>query len=111
MFEDLKPNPNDPMATANSAQDWLETIERAKEMAISQSLQNSYSGEDAFNVPSSALSSHASTLDRRADFNPEASSGPRGHLAKNHSGADTESIKGRRRFSKRTSKNGLAAVF
>ncbi|KAL9114048.1 MAG: hypothetical protein Q9227_001820 [Pyrenula ochraceoflavens] len=111
VFEDLKPNPNDSLATANSAQDWLETIERAKEIAISQSLQNSYSGEESFNIPSSAMSSHANTLDHHSEFSRDGAVNPRGHLVKNHSGADTESIKGRRRFSKRQSKNGLAAVF
>ena len=112
VFEDPKPPSSDPLATATSTQDWLETIDRAKEMAVMQSVNNSYSGDDSFNIASSALSSHANTMDRKADLSPESipHSG-RATLQKHHSGGDSESIKGRKRFSKRQSKSGLAAVF
>ena len=107
------------MATAVSTQEWLEALDRAKELAASQSAQSSYNvdgayGEtDSFNMSSSALSSHASTLDHHIqDVNPsEATSHHRGTLHKQHSAADSESLKGRKRFSKRQSKSGLAAVF
>ncbi len=118
-FEDPKPSSTDPMATAISTQDWLEALDRAKELAASHSAQSSYNvdgayGEtDSFNISSSALSSHASTLDHHIqDVNPlEATSYHRGTLLKQHSAADSESLKGRKRFSKRQSKSGLAAVF
>jgi 3-phosphoinositide dependent protein kinase-1 len=108
------------MATAISTQDWLETLDHAKELAASQNLQSAYSAEgpynaeDSFNISSSALSSHASTLDHHVqDVSPvELSTHQgRGTLHKQHSGADAESIKGRKRFSKRQSKSVLAAVF
>lgn len=108
------------MATAISTQDWLETLDRAKELAAAQDLQSAYNtegpynAEESFNISSSALSSHASTLDHHVqDVNPAESSTHhgRGTLHKQHAGADSESIKGRKRFSKRQSKSGLAAVF
>lgn len=119
-FEDPKPSSTDPMATAISTQDWLDTLDRAKELAASQSGQSAYNvdgayGEtDSFNISSSALSSHASTLDHHVqDANLSEPTGHQGRstLHKQHSGADSESIKGRKRFSKRQSKSGLAAVF
>jgi 3-phosphoinositide dependent protein kinase-1 len=108
------------MATAVSTQDWLETLDRAKELAAAQDLQSAYNtegpynAEESFNISSSALSSHASTLDHHVqDVNPAEPSTHhgRGTLHKQHAGADSESIKGRKRFSKRQSKSGLAAVF
>lgn len=108
------------MASAISTQDWLDTLDRAKELAASQSVQSSYAvdgayGEtDSFNMSSSAISSHASTLDHHTqDTSPSESTSHQGRatLHKQHSGADAESIKGRKRFSKRQSKSGLAAVF
>lgn len=112
VFEDPKPSSGDPSITALSTQEWLEALDRAKEIAASQSLNTSYSGEDAFNVSSSALSSHANTLDRSSEFPQDLpSSGHRTTLTKHHSSADSDSIKGRKRFSKRQSKSGLAAVF
>ena len=112
VFEDPKPPSSDPSATASSTQEWLETLDRAKDIAVAQSVNNSYSESDAFNVSSSALSSHANTLDRSSEFGQDGpSSGHRATLTKHHSGADAESIKGRKRFSKRQSKSGLAAVF
>jgi 3-phosphoinositide dependent protein kinase-1 len=86
----------------------METIERAKEMAMSQSMANSYSGDSGFNDMSSAISSPSSTVG--ADSALDGVNIPRNrHLRKEHD--DTESLKGRKRFSKRHSKNGLSAVF
>lgn len=112
VFEDPKLSSGDVSTTATSTQDWLDTLDRAKDMGVSQSIQNSYSGDEAFKDLSSALSSHANTLDRSSEFAPEPpSSSGRATLTKHHSGADSDSIKGRKRFSKRQSKSGLAAVF
>lgn len=69
-------DPNHP--TALSAQDWLDTLSRAKELALSQSPTPngssgySYSaGDDAFNnLSASGLSSSANTLDGTLDFGP-----------------------------------------
>jgi len=70
-------------------------------------MQNSYTSDAALNDLGSALPSPTSTLgaDSALDgVNIPASR--HGHLQKGH--GDSESIKGRKRFSKRHSKNGLA---
>jgi 3-phosphoinositide dependent protein kinase-1 len=109
LFEDPKAVVSDPDGSMYAAQEWIETIERAKDFAISQSLTNSYSGDSTFNDISSTLSSPTSTLGNNEVLEgvniPTA-----GRLRKGEVG-DGESIKGRKRFSKRHSKNGLAAVF
>lgn len=102
------------MATAVSAQEWLDALVRAREIAMSiQNSQNNYSTDDSLNLSSSALSSHASTIDQPTDLSPPSanqSHSSRGILHKQNSG-DAESLKGRKRFSKRQSKSGLTAVF
>ena len=112
-FEDPNAASSDGSATSASAQEWLDAIERAREITISQNLANSYSGDDAFKDLQSDMPSPASTLDlnleRRGDGVPPSSS--RHMLQKNHSSTDVDSLKGFKRFSKRQSKSGLAAVF
>ena len=108
MFEDPKATISDPDGSKYSTQEWLDSIERAKEIAISQSMTNSYSGDSTFNDLSSTLSSPTSTLGGDAAFDGVNIPTSR-HLRKEH--GDNESIKGRKRFSKRHSTNGLAAVF
>ncbi|KAI9711305.1 MAG: pkb-activating kinase-like protein [Bogoriella megaspora] len=89
-----------------TAQEWLETMERAKEFAITQSITNSYSGASTLNELDSGISSPASTIGGDGALDPVAI--PRHGLRKD---LDAESSKSRKRFSKRHSKNGLAAVF
>jgi 3-phosphoinositide dependent protein kinase-1 len=99
------------MATAKATQEWLDVLGRAKDIAMQQN--NNYSNDDSLNISSSALSSHASTIDQPTDLSPHSanqSHSGRGILHKQHSG-DAESLKGRKRFSKRQSKSGLTAVF
>jgi 3-phosphoinositide dependent protein kinase-1 len=108
VFEDPKATTSDPDGSKYSAQEWLDNIERARELAISQSMTNSYSGDSAFNDLASTISSPASTLGGDTAFDGVNIPTAR-HLRKEH--ADNESIKGRKRFSRRHSKNGLAAVF
>jgi 3-phosphoinositide dependent protein kinase-1 len=70
-------------------------------------------GDDAFQNLSSGFPSPANTLDRTSDMQKDDRGPPssgRNHLVK-HQATDSESTKGRKRFSKRHSKNGLAAVF
>jgi 3-phosphoinositide dependent protein kinase-1 len=86
----------------------LLTADQARELAISQSLTNSYSGDSTFNDLSSTVSSPASTLG--GDGALDGVNIPAQRLRKDHE-ADNVSLKGRKRFSKRHSKNGLAAVF
>ena len=108
----MKASSSDPSATAVSAQEWLDTIDRAKEIAIAQSANNSYSAGESFNINSPAFESQANTMDRSMDIegNPNSATNTlRNTLMKHNS--DAESIKTRKRFSKRQSKSGLAAVF
>jgi len=115
VFEDPKPPSNEAMATAVSAQEWLDALVRAREMATSQQSSNhNYSTDDSLNLSSSALSSHANTIDQSTDLSPHSvglGGAGRAMLHKQHSGGDSESLKGRKRFSKRQSKSGLTAVF
>ncbi|EON67507.1 AGC/PDK1 protein kinase [Coniosporium apollinis CBS 100218] len=107
VFEDPKATTSDPDGSKYSAAEWLEAIERAKEFAISTSMTNSYSGDSTFNDLSSSLSSPSSTIG--GDGALEGVNVPTArHLRKD---PDSDSVKGRKRFSKRHSKNGLAAVF
>lgn len=106
VFEDPKPSSSNLGATALSAQEWLDALDRAKEMA-----SHNNSGDEGFRDISSGMSSHTNTLDRSSDIQSEGPPGGRATLIK-HQATDTESVtKGRKRFSRRHSKNGLAAVF
>ena len=110
-FEDPKASSSDGSATSAAAEEWLEALERAREIAISQSLTNSYSG-DEFQDMQSRMTSAATTLDMSSEIRAEAaSSNARNILQKNPSASTTEELKGFKRFSKRQSKSGLAAVF
>ncbi|MCJ1353277.1 MAG: pkb-activating kinase-like protein [Icmadophila ericetorum] len=111
-FEDPKAASSDGSATAAAAQEWIEAIERAKEIAVSHNITSSYSGDDAFKDLQSGLPSPASTLDmateRRADGSPNRAIR---HTLQKHGNGEIEIPKGFKRFSKRQSKQGLAAVF
>jgi 3-phosphoinositide dependent protein kinase-1 len=111
VFEDPKPSSSNIGATAVSAQEWLDALDRAKEMASMHQSAGPYSAEEAFRDLSSGFSSHANTLDQSTEIQNEANIPPpgRNHLVKQQ--ADSESVKGKKRFSRRHSKNGLAAVF
>lgn len=78
-------------------------------MALTQQANGTYSADEAFRDISSELSSHANTLDRSSEVHHENPPG-RATLVK-HQPSDSDSVKGKKRFSRRHSKNGLAAVF
>ncbi|KAJ5132511.1 Serine/threonine-protein kinase PKH2 [Penicillium atrosanguineum] len=109
VFEDPKPSSSNIGSTAVSAQEWLDALDRAREMGLTQQ-GGSYSADDAFRDLSSGFSSHANTLERNSELQSEHGSHQPGRLIK-HQATDMESTKGRKRFSRRHSKNGLAAVF
>ena len=111
-FEDPKSSSSDGSATSASAQEWLDTIETAREIAFSQNLSTSYSGDDALKDLQSGAptSSRALDLDEPGPLENGPSSNSRHTLQKHQTGTD-DSFKGRKRFSKRQSKSGLAAVF
>ncbi|RMZ89157.1 hypothetical protein DV736_g3611, partial [Chaetothyriales sp. CBS 134916] len=115
VFEDVKANAKEPTATAASAQEWADSLVKSRDLAISQQERTPlYCGDDSLNISSSALSSQPSTIDLPTDLTPPTgghSQASRGVLHKQHSGGDAESLKGRKRFSKRQSKSGLTAVF
>ncbi|KAI4190995.1 MAG: hypothetical protein L6R41_000445 [Letrouitia leprolyta] len=102
-FENPKPASSDGSATSTSAQEWLDAIERAREMAVSQSNSNSYSGDDVLKE----MQSGPSRSPRALDLDSSESRNTLQKPAPNES----ESFMGRKRFSKRQSKSGLSAVF
>lgn len=97
-----------------SVEEWIESLERAKDLAISQNLSGSFGGEPGFGDMSSSMSSPASTMGGRATF-PEGYSisdrSGRNQLSKSQGSLPEEPNVRRNRFSKRQSKNGLGAAF
>ncbi len=78
-------------------------------MALSQSASNSYSSDEAYKGLQTVPSQNTSGLCLDNDSSPDFS----GHnmLQKPQANSDRDSFMGRKRFSKRQSKNGLTAVF
>jgi 3-phosphoinositide dependent protein kinase-1 len=96
-----------------TADDWLESLEQAKDMAISQNITGSYSSENGFGDMSSSMSSPASTFGGNAGFSEGfgiSDRSQRGHLSKSQISLEEPSTK-RNRFSKRQSKQGLGSAF
>ncbi|KAI9816093.1 MAG: pkb-activating kinase-like protein [Thelocarpon impressellum] len=102
-FEDPKATPKDPDAATTSAQEWMDTLDRAMEMASSQRLAHAYPGEDEFRdlPPSFAGPVRPAGLAAGSSLDDDVSA--MGNLE--------AEPKSRRRFSKRQSKSGLTAVF
>ena len=96
-----------------SADEWIDSLQRAKDYAISQNPTGSYSSDNAFGEMSSSFSSPSSTLDKRVPY-PEGFSisdrSGRNHLSKSQASLEESSSK-KNRFSKRQSKNGLGPAF
>ncbi|KAF1969503.1 Pkinase-domain-containing protein [Bimuria novae-zelandiae CBS 107.79] len=105
VFEDPKSTTSDPTGSKFYTQEWLDSIEQARDYAISQSMTNSYSADPALNDLNTALSSPTSTLG--GDSALEGVNIPTTRMLRKEP-ADSDSLKGRKRFSKRHSKNGLA---
>jgi 3-phosphoinositide dependent protein kinase-1 len=102
------------MATAVSTQEWLDALVKARDIAIAiqeERGNQNYSENDDLNISSGQLSSHPSTIDQPTELSPAAHGHSRGMLHKQQSANDGDSLKGRKRFSKRQSKSGLTAVF
>jgi 3-phosphoinositide dependent protein kinase-1 len=97
-------------------EEWVETLERAKDLALSQNLMGSYSNEAGFEM-SSSVSSPTSTLGGGITsiypegFNVTDRNGRRNLSKSQASLQQLEDTAKRHRFSKRQSKSGLAAVF
>ncbi|KAL3421044.1 hypothetical protein PVAG01_07489 [Phlyctema vagabunda] len=115
-FEDTKTSTTTGDPSKTSAQEWIESIERAKDIAYSQSMVGSYSSETGFDIPSS-VSSPSSTIHGNSiypeGFNVSDRAG-RNHLTKSQASLGGDELDGknkRNRFSKRQSKNGLSTPF
>ena len=108
-FEDPKAASSDGSATSAAAEEWIDAIESAREMALSQGTSNSYSNDEAFKGLPTDSSQTTNGLGLDNDSSPDLPS--RNTLQKQYANADRDSFMGRKRFSKRQSKNGLAAVF
>ena len=111
-FEDPKSASSDGSATSASAQEWIDTIEKSRELALSQNLSGSYSGDDALKELTSSGPSSTRALDLDSPGPIENGSTSNGrHILQKHQPGNEDSFMGRKRFSKRQSKSGLAAVF
>ncbi|KAL2159765.1 hypothetical protein VTH06DRAFT_1898 [Thermothelomyces fergusii] len=102
-----------------SVDDWIEALERAKDLAISQNLVGTYNNDNGFGDMSSSMSSPASTMGGGlASYNEGGGGGGysvsdrsgRNQLSKSQGSLEEVNVK-RNRFSKRQSKNGLGAAF
>jgi 3-phosphoinositide dependent protein kinase-1 len=113
-FEDTRSSKDNGDPSRTTPEEWIESIERAKELAISQNMMGSYNSDTGFDM-SSSVSSPTSTLGGGvASIYPEgfsvADRSGRKNISKSQASLQEDSTK-RHRFSKRQSKNGLAAVF
>lgn len=101
-----------------SVDEWIESLERAKDFALSQNIVASYRNDD-FGDMSSSMSSPASTLGGRGaypegfgeGFSVSDRSGRAQVLSKSQASLDDVTPERKRnRFSKRQSKNGLVGA-
>jgi 3-phosphoinositide dependent protein kinase-1 len=116
-FEDPKSTSGDPGFSTRSTQEWLDFLEDVKEHALSQrlALTNTYTGGvDSINGLSSSTDTSTVASSTPNDSMPHG----RNTLHKEPRGVDNaergqvrDGKAGRKRFSRRHSKNGLAAVF
>lgn len=110
-FEESKSTVND--EERSSADEWVECLDKARDMALSQSANNIQGSDVTFGDMSSVVSSPASTLGGRAQYSDSHSThdrSGRNHLSKSQPSHDDFAPK-RNRFSKRQSRNGLGSAF
>jgi 3-phosphoinositide dependent protein kinase-1 len=114
IFEDPKSTTSDPDGSKYSSQEWLDSIEQARDYAVAQTMQNSaYAGDAALNELQLVSNQPSPTSTLGGDSALEGVNIPstrhgHGHLVRKAGEGDSDSMKGRKRFSKRHSKNGLA---
>ncbi|KAL7785130.1 serine/threonine protein kinase, AGC family [Trichoderma ceciliae] len=93
-----------------SAEEWVESLERARDMAMSQTVTS----DAAFGEISSTVSTPSSTLGGRGNVSDGFSANDRsvrGHLSKGQANIEDPTPSKRNRFSKRQSRNGLGPAF
>jgi 3-phosphoinositide dependent protein kinase-1 len=113
-FEELRAGKDGGDVGRTSPDEWIESIESAKDFALSQNMLSSYGNDTGFDM-SSSVSSPTSTLHGGiANIYPEgfsvADRAGRKNMSRSQASLQEDTTK-RHRFSKRQSKNGLAAVF
>lgn len=117
-FEDIKTSSGSADPAKTTAEEWIEALERAKDLALSQNISGSYNSETGFDIPSTGTTP-SSTL-RGNSVYPEgfSVSDPAGRhfLSKSQASLGGEEFdkpapKKTHRFSKRQSKNGLSTPF
>ncbi|KAI7669458.1 hypothetical protein KC318_g4648, partial [Hortaea werneckii] len=106
-FEDPRATTSDPAGSKFSTQEWLDSVSQAKELALSQQHNGKY-GSYTNDLDHSGVSSPSDSIGGDAAM-PMERHNLRQTLRKNT--GDEEPLIGRKRFSKRHSKSGLAAVF
>jgi 3-phosphoinositide dependent protein kinase-1 len=114
-FEELKPSASGPnnAVMPGLVDEWIESLERGREMVMSQKLSGASESESDFGDVSSRMSSPASTLGGGNAFSEGFTIGDksgRSHPGKAQAGAEGSSSK-MNRFSKRHSKSGLGSAF
>lgn len=109
ILEDPKATTSDPDGSKFSTMEWLEALDQAKDIAVSQGASQPSMGDSNVNDFDSAMSSPSSTFDADRTLDGLNIPSSRHNLRKEQ--ADNESLRGVKRFSKRHSKSGLAAVF
>lgn len=111
-FEDTKTG-NSLDTYRPTADDWIECLEQAKELALNQA--GSYHNDNGFGDMSSTMSSPASTFAGNGGYPTTDYSisdrSHRNHLSKSQASLDDMSTTKRHRFSKRQSKQGLGSAF
>ncbi|KAK2928709.1 Protein kinase domain [Fusarium oxysporum f. sp. vasinfectum] len=111
-FEEAKSS-STPQEGGSAAADWVECLERARDMALSQNMTTSYGGDSGFADMSSQVSSPSSTLGGPGNYSDGfglSDRQGRNHLSKNQGNNEDPAPK-RNRFSKRQSRNGLGSAF
>lgn len=104
-FEDSKANTGDTGSSIRSSDEWLEYLDSVRDHVETSGMPSGYSEEDVrYNAMNPMSPSGGLDPDTGEPLAPPS----RGMLRKDPS--DNDSI-GRKRFSKRHSKNGLTAVF
>ncbi|ROW10710.1 hypothetical protein VPNG_05148 [Cytospora leucostoma] len=98
---------------AGTVDEWIEALERAKDVAMSSDLAGSFNSDNGFGDMSSSPSP-ASTLSRQVPF-PEggfsiADRSGRNQLTKSQVSLEEQQQARKHRFSKRSSKNGLGTA-
>ncbi|KAK3721779.1 serine/threonine protein kinase [Vermiconidia calcicola] len=113
-FEDPRATTSDPAGSKYSTQEWLDALDNARDIAMATALSNSYSGDSFLNPADSSISSPSDSLGGDAAMPMSGPSVDRHHMRntlRKNTDESFDSSKTRKRFSKRHSKSGLAAVF